>query len=247
MLFHASIFAFAILFFGLLECIVAIPSRFLMLAILSLAVLFRMSSRFGGSSTSAIVPTLFSLSTILLLFFVSSPKEKHLFIFLSSLVFYVGILGIYRLRQYAGDMTAESMLSLVAMTTLFFLFSAFYGIFLNFQRFTEGALMVSYGFSAFLVGLSIFSRSFRGDREKPWLFSVLLALFSAQIAWIGSFWPFSYLTAGVLSLMFLSPLWDMIQSEAIGTFSKKRLVFQIILILLLGGMVLWSSEWLPVV
>jgi hypothetical protein len=247
MLFHASILAFAIFFLGLLELFVALPGGLLVFAMVFLGVLFWMSWRFGGSASSAIVPTLFSLSTIILLFFISLPRERHLFIFLSTLVFYLAILGIYRLRQYAGDVTAQSMLSLVAMTTLFFLFSAFYGIFLNFQRFTELALMLSFGISAFLTGLSIFSRSFRSELRKAWFYSLILGFFAAQVAWIGSFWPFSYLTAGVLTLMFISPLWDMIQSEMFGGFSKGRLAIHILLILALTALVLSSSEWLQVV
>jgi hypothetical protein len=37
------------------------------------------------------------------------------------MVFYVAMLGNYRLKQYKGDVTAQSMLSLVAITALFFL------------------------------------------------------------------------------------------------------------------------------
>ncbi len=247
MFFHISILVFALSFFGLLEAAIVIPMKFSVLVFFLLAILFRALSRFGGSVGSAIIPTLFSFSSILLLFFISSPREKHVFIFLSSLVFYTSVLGVYRLRQYAGDMTAGSMLSLVAMTTLFFLFSGFFGIFLNFQRFSEWMLMTSYGLSSFLVGLSVFVRLFRNNPRKAWFFALLFGFSAAEIGWIGTFWPFGYLTSGVITLLFLSPLWDMIQGEASGGVSKKRLAVQVTLILFLIGMVLGSSEWLPVV
>jgi hypothetical protein len=247
MFFHIAVFFATLLFFGFLEAFIALPARFSPIAAFFLTVLFRMSWRFGGSIGSALIPTLFSLSAYILLFFVSAPKEKHTFIFLSSMVFYVAMLGNYRLKQYKGDVTAQSMLSLVAITALFFLFSAFYGVFLNFQRFDEATLMISYGISAFLIGFSAFARLFRNETRKAWLSSLLLGIFAAQIGWIGSFWPFGYLTSGVLALMMISPLWDTIQSEALGTFSKKRLVVHTLLILSLVGMVLVSSPWLPVV
>jgi hypothetical protein len=247
MLFHVAVFASALLFFGFLETIIALPVRFSPVAVFFLIVLFRIAWHFGRSFGSALIPTLFSLSTFILLFFVSSPKEKHIFIFLSSMVLYVAMLGTYRLKQYAGDVTAQSMLSLVAVTTLFFLFSAFYGVFLNFRRFDETALMVSYGISAFLIGFSVFARLFRKETKKAWASSFLLGFCAAQIGWIGSFWPFGYLTSGVLALMMISPLWDTIQSEALGTFSKKRLIAHVILMVSLIGMVLASSPWLPVV
>lgn len=248
MLFHASLLLAAVFFFGSLELVALFPEWFLILAFLFLGGVFRLSWRFGGSASSAIVPTLFSFSAVFLLFFVSSPREKHIFILLSSLVFYVAALGIYRLRQYDGDLTAQSMLSLVAMTTLFFLFSVFSGLFLNFQRFTEYMLMLSCGMSAFLVGLSIFLRSFRTDWEKAMLYALLLGFFAAQIAWIGTFWPFGYLTTGVLMLMFTSPIWDSIQAETtMGGVSKKRLAVHVILMLFLTAMVLSSAQWFQVV
>ncbi len=247
MLFHASLLLFAVFFFGSLELVVLFPEWLLALSLLFLGGVFRMSWRFGGSASLAIVPTLFSFSAVFLLFFVSSLREKHIFIFLSSLVFYVAVLGIYRLRQCAGDLTAQSMLSLVAMTTLFFLFSVFSGLFLNFQRFTEYMLMLSCGMSAFLVGLSVFLRSFREEWEKAMFYALLLGFFAAQLAWIGTFWPFGYLTTGVLMLMFTSPIWDSIQAEIAGGISKKRLAAHVILILLLTAVVLSSAQWFQVV
>ena len=247
MVFHASLLVFALSFFGSMELIVSFPEWLLVLSGVFLGGIFWASWRFGGSASSAIVPTLFSFSAVFLLFFVSSPREKHIFILLSSLVFYVAALGTYRLRQYAGDLTAQSMLSLVAMTTLFFLFSVFSGLFLNFQRFTEYMLMLSSGLSAFLVGLSIFLRTFSSERKRAVFYALLLGFFAAQVSWIGTFWPFGYLTTGVLTLMFTSPLWDMIQNEASGGLSKRRLAAHILLILGLTVLVLSSSTWLPVV
>ena len=247
MLFHASLLLLAVSFFGSMELIVSFPGWFLILSGVFLGGVFSASWRFGGSASSAIVPTLFSFSAVFLLFFVSSAREKHIFILLSSLVFYVAALGIYRLRQYDGDLTAQSMLSLVAMTTLFFLFSVFSGLFLNFQRFTEYMLMLSSGLSAFLVGLSIFSRSFPSGRREPVFYALLFGFSVAQISWIGTFWPFGYLTTGVLTLMFISPLWELIQHADSGGFSKKRLAAHILLMLGLMALVLSSSAWLLVV
>ncbi len=246
MLFHASLFLFAAYFFGSMELIVAFPEWFLALAAISLGGIFRAAWQLGGSASSAIVPTLFSFSAIFLLFFVSSDREKQIFLFLSSLVFYVSALGIYRLRQYSGDLTAQSMLALVSMTTLFFLFSVFFGLFLNFQMFTEYMLMLSCGGASFLVGLSFFLRSFR-DRASAVFYAALLGFFSAQVSWIGTFWPFGYLTNGVIMLIFVFPIWESVRMESSNGISKRRLATHILLMLILVVVVLSSAQWRQVV
>lgn len=247
MLFHASIFLLTIFFFGLFESTLLLPVRFSLLIFLFLGAVFWLSWRFGGSIRSTIIPTLFSFSAFILLFFISSNHQKHVFIFLSALIFYLAILGEYRLRQYKGDLTAHGILSAISMVTLFFFFSAFYGLFLNFQKFDEIALMFSYGIGSFFVGLSFFSRSIPKEPERSRLLSLILGIFMAEIAWVSSFWPFGYLTTGVISLIVISVPWDMIRGFSGKNFSEKRLFFHTILALMLIGMVLSSSIWLPLV
>lgn len=247
MLFHASIFVSALVFWGLLEAIAATPIGSPAFSIVLLSGILWVSRRFGGTLVSAIIPTFFSLSTIVLLFFISSPHQRHIFIVLASIVFYVSILGIYRLRHYSKDSTARSMVALVSMTTLFFFFSALYGVFLNFRNFTEVALMISYGVGTFLVGLQVFSRFFPEQPKRFWFFALFLSLCAAEIGWVASFWPFGYLTAGVLVLILLSIPWDMITRFSSGSVSGRRVATSLAFLFFLLSMVLLSSVWLPVV
>ncbi len=244
MLVHASVFAMMLFFVGFLEIIAVFFDGSLALSVVFLAIVFRLAWGFGGSVYASIVPTLFAFSVLLLLFFISSSQERQIFIGLSSLVFYIAILGIYRLRLYAGDMTAQSMLSLAAMATLFFLFSSLYGIFLNFQSFTQIALMVSYGIGSFCVAFSLFSQ-FATQVSEQSLLALIFGFFMAEIGWISGFWSFGYLTTGVISLIVISVPWDMVQRFSTGTFSHRRLIFHLMFSCVLLSVVLINAQWLP--
>lgn len=247
MLFHASIFFFSVFFAAVLEISGFLPFRWMWTLSLFFGMVLFFSRRFGGSLVSALLPVVFSCAATTLLFFVSTHMERYFFMGASSIVFYLALLGLYRLRQYPLDRTAQAMLSLVAVTTLFFLFAVFFGMFLNFRRFDELALMIALGGSVSLVGFSIFRELFVGDIRKSFLVSLLLGFFSMQIAWTASFFPFGYLTTSVISLIMLFPLWDIVSREVRHSFSKKRMAFNMIVSLALIALVVSSSEWFPMV
>lgn len=247
MLFHASIFFFSIFFAAMLKMSGFLPLRSMWILSVFFVLVFFLSRRFGVSSVSALIPTMFSFAATTLLFFVSTDLERNFFIGASSIIFYLSVLGLYRLRQYASDQTAQAMLSLVAVTTLFFLFSFFSGMFLNFRRFDESTLMIAFGGSVYLMSFSIFRRLFSGDTRKSQMASLLLGLFASQIAWIVSFFPFGYLTTSVISIIILFPLWDIVSEETKRPFSKKRIAVNALLSLALVAVVLSSSEWIPMV
>ncbi|QQS20577.1 MAG: hypothetical protein IPL87_03325 [Candidatus Moraniibacteriota bacterium] len=133
------------------------------------------------------------------------------------------------------------------MTTLFFFLSGIYGLFLNFQFFSEPFLMLSSAGSVFLVGRNIFLQYFRNAPEKARFFAFFLALFSGEMAWVSSFWPFGYLTVGAVSLLFLSVLWDTLLLSLQRTITLRRLLVQLSVLVLFLGLVLSSSIWRPVV
>lgn len=247
MLFYASIAVFSIAFFVSLEIVGFWLEYISILAPIFLVFVFLLSQYFGRSVALSFVPVFFAFSSTLLLFFVSAPSLRRVVTLLSSMVFYVGVLGIYRLRHYAKDVTARSMISLVSMASLFFFFSAFYAVFLNFQNFNVLLLMASYAAGTFFSSLILFMRFFPENVSRAWFFSAFLALFMAEVGWISTFWPFGYLTTGVLSVLFLSLPWDTVGISSSRMVSTRRLAFHSLCVLILLSLVLSSSVWLPVV
>jgi len=69
----------------------------------------------------------------------------------------------------------------------------------------------------------------------------------AEIVWILNFWPFGYLTTGVISLIFYYVFWDLIQCHFFNMLSKKRVLGHMLIFGFLVAMVLSSTRWLPLV
>lgn len=243
MVFHIFVLLVALFFFGAFEVVLAFPSKLIWISAAAIVLLWRFSWKLGGSPSSAAIPTLFSISTALILFFVSSPAQKHALLAIAAAVFYVSLLGVYRLHQYAGDKTARSMLSLSAVASLFFYYSAFYGIFLNFRFFTQPMMMASFGVVTFLAAYHSFSAFLPKRRERARFFALVLGFLIMEIAWIAGFWPFGYLTTGVVALMFLAVPWDIFQHSVEGRLSRKRTIAVLAVVLFLLSMVLASSAW----
>lgn len=246
MLFHIPTLFFSILFFLSSGFVAGAFPDSLFLIIIFLIGIFLIVKSISDSYLLSILPTTFAISTVSLLFFVSGPVDRRVVSALSAGVFYIGLIGLYRLRQAPRDVTARGMLSILAMATLFFSFSAWYGIFLNFRRFNELALMISFGATSLIVSLTVFHFFFR-EARKTLFFSFFLSFFCAEMAWFSTFWPFGYLTVGVAMLLFLSVLWEIVSRFSMGTVSGGRALWGFSIAMILLVVVLSSSVWLPVV
>lgn len=243
MIFHVFVLLVSILFFGAFEIALAFPSKLVWISAGAVILLWRLSWKLGGNLSSAVIPTLFSISTALLLFFVSSLVQQQALLILSTVVFYVSVLGAYRLRHYSADKTARSMVSLSAVASLFFFYSSLYGIFLNFQFFTQPMMMAGFGIVTFLAAYYSFSVYLHERRERARFFALALGFLIMEIAWIAGFWPFGYLTTGVVTLIFLVVPWDIFQHSVDGSLSRKRTIAVLAVALFLLSMVLASSAW----
>ena len=90
-------------------------------------------------------------------------------------------------------------------------------------------------------------RLMEAEKGKVWLYSLVLGFCMTEIAWILNFWPFGYLTNGVVMLIFYFMLWNLAQSHFLNIVSKRGFVWNIVFFGILAIMVLASSKWLPVV
>ena len=187
------------------------------------------------------IPLLFTFSSIFLLSFISTLLERLIFTVFVSVVYYVLLLGLYRLSRVPRDLSARAMVAMSAMATMFFFYSAAYGFYINFTI-PLWLFMSVYGASSGVVTyqyLCLVST----DKKTISVYSLVIALALSEIAWVVNFWPFGYLTSGVVVLMFFYVLFDLAQSEMLHILSRRRTIGYIGLFCCLLLMVLWSSRW----
>lgn len=246
MFFHLKSIIYAAVFLAGLELIVFSQglNRYVFLILLLLSLWG--SRKISGRWIFSIVPTVFSFSSIALLSLVDLPFGKQVFVALSTLMFYLAMLGAYRLGDYIKDQTARGMVTASAAATLFFFYTAAYGIYLNFFI-SLWVLMVEYLVVTVLVSYQCF-RTIEADGNKlSWSYSILLGMVMAEFAWVMNFWPFGYLTTGVVTLIFYYVLWDLAQSYFLNILSKRRVIANMILFSFLITLVLVSARWMPAV
>lgn len=245
MIFHLSVFFAALLFSGGLA-IIGAQAQFVIWAVLVLLALsIRHSFAFGRNlPMPANIPIVFSLSSSLLLSFIDLPIERAVFVVVAGLAYYILLLGLYRLSRNPGDLSARAMIAMTVMITLFFYYGMTYGFYLNFDI-PLWMFMIAYGFGTYLVAYQALLL-IGGDKKSVSVYSLIIALALTEIAWVLNFWPFSYLTSGVVTLMFFYALFDLSQSHFLGMLSKQRSVVHLSMFFVLMVMVLMSSRWLPV-
>lgn len=203
------------------------------------------AKKIGKKWSCVILLAVFSFSSALLHYLIDSVIEKQIFIILSSFLYYFSLLGIYRLGDYQKDQTARGLISASLATTAFFFYSSIYGAYLNFAVSLWVLMLlflgVTYGISRqyFLL--------INSDKKVVSIYSLILAMAMAEIAWVINFWPFGYLTTGVIVLMLYYVLWDLIQSHFLNLLSKRRVVANMAFFSFLIILILTTSKWLPAI
>lgn len=204
------------------------------------------AKKIGGKWFFSVLPIFFTLSSAMLLYLITMPLQEHIFIVLATIMYYLALLGAYRLGIYAGDQTAKGMNMMAMATTIFFTYAGAYGLYLNFFV-PVYYLMIVYLGVTLLVSYQYFLIIKQDNRKVVLIYSFLLALVISELVWTMTFWPFGYLTAGVIGLIMYYVLWDLVQSHLLNLLSKKRVVVNMIFFSVLIGFVLLSAKWLPVV
>jgi len=194
----------------------------------------------------SVLPAFFTLASSALLYLISLPYEKHTFIILTSGMYYLSLFGAYRLNRYALDRTARAMNMAATVSTIFFTYTAAYGLYLNFLV-PLWVLMAVYLVVTLLVSYQYFSIIKEDDKRIVWVYSFLLSLAMTEIVWAVNFWPFGYLTVGVIALILYYVLWDLIQSYFLNLLSQRRVVANMIFFSVIITLVLLSSKWIPVI
>ena len=204
------------------------------------------SRKIGGRWFFSVLPIFFTFSSLALLYLITLEFEQQIFIALASVMYYLSLLGAYRLGIYAGDKTARGMNMAAMAATIFFTYAGAYGLYLNFFV-PLYYLMLVYLIVTLLVSYQYFLIIQGDNKKRAWTYSFLLALVMTELIWTMNFWPFGYLTTGVIALILYYVLWDLVQSYFLNILSKKRVVANMIFFSVLTVMVLLSAKWLPVV
>ncbi|GBE16296.1 hypothetical protein BMS3Abin15_00109 [bacterium BMS3Abin15] len=246
MFLHFRILFYSLVFFVGLEMIAM--KQGLIFPVVIILTVFSLwgAKKIGGRWLFSIIPVTFPFSSIAMLYLIDLTYGKQVFVFLGTLMYYLSLLGAYRLNNYSKDQTARGMILASAATTLFFFYTAAYGIYLNFLV-PLWQLMIFFLLVTVFVSYQDLMITKRSSRKLVWSYSILLGMIMAEFAWVMNFWPFGYLTTGVIALIFYYVLWDLAQSYFLNLLSRKRVVANMILFTFLVSLVLVSSRWLPTI
>ncbi len=168
MLLKLNAFLFSLIFIIALEISIFKEAFFFQvlafLVIFSILVVWPMA----GKMRFLAIPFFLSIGSLSLLYLIDGRIERQVFVILSGIVYYLALLGAYRLKLYDCDQTAQAMLNLTTLATGFFWFVSNYGWYLNFTISTW-SLVVTFVGSTFLIGLPslrIISESNRKIKER---------------------------------------------------------------------------------
>jgi hypothetical protein len=205
---------------------------------------YQIAKRVSQRASMTPIPLLLVISTLGLLYFVQSIKQEQLLILLSAFAYYFLHIALYRLRSYAKDKTARGIIAAGSVATIFLFNATAYGIYLNFAI-SLWILMAMLMSITILVSFQYFWLI--NDNMKNVLnYSLVLGFVMAEIVWVLNFWPFGYLTTGVISLIFYYVFWDLVQCHFLDVLSKRRVVMNMFVFGALVALVLSSTRWLPI-
>jgi hypothetical protein len=155
------------------------------------------------------------------------------------------VLAGWRLVQYEKDETAKAMYNIATVATLFLWYAATFGWYLN-LAFPVWGLMMTFAVVTFLVAHASFSANLI-DPKKKLVYSVFLAIMTAQVVWVQNFWPFGYLTTSTITLIIFFVGWELILSHFLGKFNIRTVFFEMFFLFVSAALILFSTKWYPVI
>lgn len=245
MFFYPTIFLYSLIFLLGLQIAVFKEGAVFLVAAAIMLFSFYISKKIGKTWSNTIIAPMFTASAFALLYLIDSLFEKEIFTLLGFILYYIGLLGIYRLKDYEKDQTARGMIAAGSSAAAFFFYTASYGFYLNFLV-PLWILMLAFLMATTAVSYQYF-RIINDKKRIVWSYSITFGMIMAEVAWVINFWPFGYLTTGVIILMLYYIFWDLIQSYFLNILSKKRVAANVVFLSFLIALVLLTSHWLPVV
>ncbi len=247
MIWEFGVFFLTLLYFGALWTAFSQPAGFLWEGVIFLFVLVIAVRWLSRGYIHFVIPALLFVGSVLLLPLIDSPAEAKAFMVLSAGVFYLAILGAYRLGKYSKDLTAKAMGNLAALAALFCWFASIHGWYLNIAMpaWIVVILFATATFSAAYALLVI--NELKMNRSQRVVYSIFLSYLIAVVIWFQNSWPFGYLTTGVVTLIIFYSGWEIIRDYFLGKLNAKRLTFDIIFLFGTASLILLSAKWYPAV
>lgn len=247
MIWEFSVFFLTLLYLGILWVAYSYPDNFFWPGLIYFLVLFGSAKIISKKYFHAVLPAMLALGTVLLLPLIDSPAQAKAFIVLSVGIFYLGILAGYRLGNYPKDQTAKAMYNLVAFSAIFSWFASLYGWYLNIEM-PVWLIMIFFALIVFPVSyILLLINEVAPSRQQRILYSIFFSYLMAGIIWIQDFWPFGYLTTGVVALIIYYSAWDIVRNYFLGRLSFRKIVFGIVSLVGAVSIVLMSTKWYPVI
>jgi hypothetical protein len=217
------------------------------------------------------IPFFLSIGSLNLLYLVDGKQERILFIIFAASIYYLSLLGAYRLKKYDCDQTAQGMINLATIATVFFWLVSNYGWYLNFAI-DSWVLIVTTIASTFLIAfpslticfVSCYKIKYRQEKtlqkikkrdflvalkqqlkvqQVALFFSIILAFIMGEIIWGLSLWPFGYLVTGMTAVIIFFIFWSIIRRFIMKRLTKRYMFVNIsLMIILIMGMLL-TSPW----
>ncbi|MDD5489746.1 MAG: hypothetical protein PHP25_03665 [Candidatus Moranbacteria bacterium] len=247
MIWEFSIFFLTLVYFGALWMAFSSPASFLWGGIIFLLVLLVGVKWMTRKYLHFVIPAFLFVGSVLLLPLIDSPAESKAFLVLSSGVFYLAILGSYRLGKYKKDLTAKAMLNLAALSALFCWFTAIYGWYLNIAL-PSWIIMIIFVLVTFPVSYALLViNELKMNRSQRVLYSIFLSYLMAVAIWLQNSWPFGYLTTGVIALIIFYSGWDIVRNYFLDRMTIKRLTFSVVFLVGAASLLLLSAKWYPAI
>ncbi|EKE19241.1 MAG: hypothetical protein ACD_9C00073G0002 [uncultured bacterium] len=206
---------------------------------------YKVALRISRRASMTPIPVLLVVSTTGLLYFVQSEGQKQILILIAASVYYFLHIALYRLRTYDKDKTARAIVAAGCVAAVFLFYATSYGIYLNF------AISLWIPMSIFMLVTVLISLQYfwliNDNKKNVFNYSLVLGFVMAEIVWVLNFWPFGYLTTGVISLIFYYVFWDIVQRHFLDELTKKRIIANMFVFGFLVALVLSSTRWLPVI
>ena len=247
MIWEFSIFFLTLMYFGALWIAFSRPATFLWEGIIFLLVLLIATKWISRKYLHFIVPAFLFVGSVLLLPLIDSPAEAKSFLALSTGVFYLAVLGSFRLGRYGKDLTAKAMLNLASISALFCWFTAIYGWYLNIAV-PSWIIMIIFALVTFPVSYALLVfNELKINRSQRVLYAVFLSYLMAVSTWIQNAWPFGYLTTGAVALIIFYSGWEIIRNYFLDKMTIKRLTFSILFLVRGASLILLSAKWYPAI
>lgn len=239
------VFGLVLLFWGALETLVFFPNRY-GLSFLLLSTVLIMAQRIGVGKFShkSVLFLFFGVCAWLLLLFIDSSNEQHIFSVLSSALFGMALGAVYRWKERRFPVSEKGIFSAVTVATVFIFFAVISGVMINYS-FPMFFAALGGGFGAYLLMKQYLLGASR-DEKGAKTYAVISGIFFAESFWIVQFWPFGYLTTAAILLIFFFVLWDFFDNYSEGGISWKRVWGNVVVLVCLTGLLLATTRWAPI-